>query len=371
MNNFVQNNYAGQRQQRGAVWLTSHGSNEIQSVSVGVNPPEGNSNNPYKQIVEGTVLARRDDLQLHYPCAADTAQANVASANAVVVADVFQFQVGQYVELPLTTGAARFRQITAIDYATSTLTLDGGAFSLTAGDALLVDGGRTVTTVATTASAPGASTTDIVVADASGFAVGDLVSIGSALLTFSAELTYDAGVLALVDISVGGNEYLFEHAQATDAATSVAALRDQINAVLPASTVLASVSGDTLVLTSEGPDFTASFGFGTGRDTGVWDRLSSDTTETLITAINTGTDTITVEGDIAVTAGDLFVSESDGQYKITTKTVTIDEYEYTPQNVLIPYRPIGRVKEILVVGLVPAAKTELSGRIIFDQRTIA
>lgn len=95
-------------------------------------------------------------------------------------------------------------------------------------------------------------------------------------------LVFDDGVLALVNIEVGGENYHFQHAMATDANTSVTALAAQINAALPAETVDATVDGDDLVLTSElaGKAFKSSTGFGTGRDTGTWTKASNASIET-------------------------------------------------------------------------------------------
>jgi hypothetical protein len=270
MNNFVQNQYAGQREARGAVWLTAHGSNEIASVSTGVNPPDGSNANPYRQILEGTVLSKREDLGLHFPMAADASQAIVTTANEITVSDVLQFQIGQLVELPVAVAsdADRFRLITAIDYDLSTITLDGASFSLAAGDLLEVDSGRSY---ATSVGAVTASVT-LVVADGTIFEVGDTV-----------ELAGDT------------------------------------------SRTIDAIAGDTLTLS----------------------------------AVATLAD------------GARVVSESDGLYKITNKTVTIDETDFLPQNVLLPCRPHGKVKEIVVIGLTATAKAALVGLIIFSQRTIA
>lgn len=268
--NFVQNQYIGTRTQRGSVWMTSHGADEIASVSLGTNPAEGTTSNLYRQVVEGTVLAKRDDLGLHLPMAEDTSQAIVTAANDVVVADVLQFEIGQYVELPVTvaTDASRFRKVTAIDYDTSTLTLDGAAFTLAAGDLLLVDSGRS----RDESSAIVTASTSVPVVDGSKFAIGDTIEF----------------------------------------------------------------TGDT----------------------------AKDIT-------NIVANTLTVSGAVTLVSGAQIVSNSDGQYKITSKTVTIDEDMYTPQNVLAPYRPHGKVKEALVIGLTATAKAALEGLIIFSQRTIA
>jgi len=270
--NFVQNQYAGQREQRGAVWLTAQGSNEVHSVSSAVNPDDGSTANVYTQIVEGTVVAKRDDTGLHYPCAADAAQATVTTANSIVVADVLQFAIGQLVELPtsVSANAARFRLVTAINYDTSTITLDGATFSLTTGQAIEVDAGRSVVLAAGAVS----SSTALVVSagDAAKLAVGDTLS------------------------------------------------------------------------------------------------FAADTDKTITAIAGTA---VTLSGTISIADGSRIVSNSDGDYKITNKTVTIDENDFLPQNVLIPIRPHGRVKEILVVGLTATSKAALESLIIFDARTIA
>jgi len=102
--------------------------------------------------------------------------------------------------------------------------------------------------------------------------------------------------------------------------------------------------------------------------------LASDLTTNLeVTAVVTtaGSNSITVVGDVAVTEAEKVVSSPRGEYKITAKTVTLDEFEYTPSNVLLPYMPHGRVKESLVIGLTAAAKAEMKPMVIFDARTTA
>ena len=268
--NFVQNQYVGEREQRGAVWMSAHGADLIRSASVAAYPAEGSASNLYRQVVEGTVMARRNDLKMHYPMAEDSAQAIVTAANDVVVADVLQFAIGQYVELPVAvaTDASRFRKVTAIDYDTNTITLDGASFSLASGDLLLVDSGRS---------------------------------------------------------------------------------RDESSAIVTASTAVPVLDG-------------------TKFEVGDVIEFTGDTAKT-ITAI--AGNTLTVSGAVTLVSGAQVVSDSDGQYKITSKTVTIDEYMYTPQNVLIPFRSHGEVKEVLVIGLTATAKSALEGLIVFNQRSIA
>lgn len=93
------------------------------------------------------------------------------------------------------------------------------------------------------------------------------------------ELTYDAGVSALVSIryydpTIG--EWVqrdFEHTMASDADTSVIALVGLINGQMPSDTVIAShPTGDTITLTAEVPGvaFEVTYGFGTGASTAAW-----------------------------------------------------------------------------------------------------
>lgn len=84
-------------------------------------------------------------------------------------------------------------------------------------------------------------------------------------------ITYDQDVIIRVVIEVDGAVYSAEHTQATDLATSGAALIAQLNNALPANTVLAAFSTATLTLTSElaGKPFVSSVSFGSGRDTGA------------------------------------------------------------------------------------------------------
>lgn len=91
-------------------------------------------------------------------------------------------------------------------------------------------------------------------------------------------LTYDAAVDAIVTINyINPATGLMEsrtvqHTQATDAPASITALAAQINAVMPANTILAAGATNVLTLTAEvaGNAFSVSAGFGTGRDTGAW-----------------------------------------------------------------------------------------------------
>lgn len=101
----------------------------------------------------------------------------------------------------------------------------------------------------------------------------------------------------------------------------------------------------------------------------VGDTVSIGTdTGLTVTAVDTGAGTITVDGNIAVDAGDLVVSNRDTGYAITTKTVDTQDYTFTPDNVLVPTRGHGRVREKNIRGLTATARAELAGLIIFDSR---
>lgn len=256
----------GQRELVEEVFLTSHGADDIHSVSVAGTNVEGNN---FVQVPAGTVLGKWAVDGKHYPVAYATASAATVASNDIPVTDVLQFLVGDYVEIE----GEGFRKITAVDYDNDTITVDGATMSLAEGDTLEADRTRSFDLVTTTAAAPGGGgPTTVEVDNAGRFAVGDVVSIGS--------------------------------------------------------------------------------------DTGLD-----------VTAVDTGAGTITVDGDIAVDAGDLVVSNRDGDYKIATKTVNTEEHTYTPGNVLIPTRGHGRVREANIRGLTPTARAELAGLIVFDQRS--
>jgi hypothetical protein len=255
----------GQRELVEEVFLTGHGADDIHSKSLATTNVSGNN---FVQVPAGTVIAKWKADGLHYPIAADAAASAVTSANVIPVSDVLQFLVGDYVEIE----GEGFRQITVVDYANDTITVDGAALTLSEGDTIEADRTRSFDLVSTTASAPGGGGPTTVEVDNPGrFEVGDTVSIGS--------------------------------------------------------------------------------------DTGL-----------SVTAVDTGAGTITVDGDIAVDAGDLVVSNRDAGYIITTKTVDTQDYTFTPDNVLVPTRGHGRVREKNVRGLTATARAELAGLIIFDPR---
>ena len=167
----------------------------------------------------------------------------------------------------------RFEVSVASNVVTLTARVGGQGFTLSAGAGM--------TAATTTANALAASVPFGRAVMEAGFS-----TYGQKLakaLSFTAQvdtltLTYDASVGAKVSITyydpATGQMVTsdFEHTQATDADTSVAALVTEINAVLPANTVIASSATNVLTLTSElpGAEFSVSAGFGTGRDTGVW-----------------------------------------------------------------------------------------------------
>lgn len=336
--------------------------------------------NDYVEVPSGTVIARCHD-DLHRPCAYDTAQSAVAGANDVVVADSYQFRVGDVVELPesVVEGADRFRAITAIDYDTDTLTLGGSTFSLSEDDPLIVDPSRAFGEVETTAGAPGTATTTIALLDghAARFEVGDTVEVGAAVAEqWASTLTYEAGVVAFAEVEVfsrvtGERVAAAEvaHAQATDAATSVGQIATLLNDELPANTAVASSSGDDLIVTAEDVDYRLELTLG------FEDASSADWTEPTrslgtqaleITALDTGADTITVDGDIAVTDGERVAGPARGGYKIGVETVIMDYgLGMQPDNVMMTYRTHGEARKESVLGLFPDAKAALEPMVEF------
>jgi hypothetical protein len=96
------------------------------------------------------------------------------------------------------------------------------------------------------------------------------------------DLTYDAGILWTVSITVEGQTYAATVTQATDADASVALMVTALNLVLPANTVVASGAATPLVLTSEvaGQGFESSWSFGTGADTAAITKTSTASAST-------------------------------------------------------------------------------------------
>ena len=263
----VENLYPGIRRQRGAVFMDSHGVDQVRSVSVS---PTNRAAAPasYLEIPEGQVLAYHKPTDLYYPVAADSLQTAAAATNDLDIDDPYQFKAGDVVNVD----GVGYRTVTAVDNDAGTITVDGAAITADAGTAVESDPGESYTTVATTAAAPGGATT-IEVEDASGFEVGDTIDVAG-----------DTGTVTAVD-------------------------------------------------TAADPD------------------------------------TITIAEDIAVTAGDLVVSTSDGNYKLAAETVHTADYRHDHSNVLVPTRQHGEVKERLVLGLTTAAKTALEPMITFNPTT--
>jgi hypothetical protein len=144
------------------------------------------------------------------------------------------------------------------------------------------DGNLTLATVTAAASASdiGAGLGVIRTGTSEGVEKGGVAK--SASLTAQVDsyvITYDASVDIIVTVEVDGAQYIAEHTMATDLATSGAAIVAQLNAVLPANTVLAAFNTATLTLTSEvaGKTFVSGVGFGTGRDTGAAVKTTNST----------------------------------------------------------------------------------------------
>lgn len=113
-------------------------------------------------------------------------------------------------------------------------------------------------------------------------------------------ITYDASVDITVTMTIGGVTYAATVNQATSLDASLDALAAEINAIMPANTILAASTPSTataLTLTAEvpGTPFTSSVRFGAGRDTGaaVLTRtapLTSDVTKAMKGIAVLGTD---------------------------------------------------------------------------------
>ena len=127
-------------------------------------------------------------------------------------------------------------------------------------------------------------------------------------------LTYDAAVVTTVAITYEGVTYVVQHTQATDADTSIIALSDAINYVMPANTVIAShPTADTLTLTAEvpGAEFSVSYGFDSTADTAAF---AYSTNKGVATSINRALGVTVREHsheEIAQNDGDQYPAGSD------------------------------------------------------------
>jgi len=127
-----------------------------------------------------------------------------------------------------------------------------------AGTPVLVTNAEAKMTLVHTASAadPGtiefgrAIITDGVILNLTNNLNGGLVG-GFAAQVDTLAYVYAGTEIIRLSIDYNGDTYLFEEAEASDAATTSAALAVKINAAMPANSVLAAASGDDLVLTAE------------------------------------------------------------------------------------------------------------------------
>lgn len=108
-------------------------------------------------------------------------------------------------------------------------------------------------------------------------------------------VSYDASVVLGCEVEVEGQTITCEHTMATDAATSVEALKTELNTQLDAlfgagKSIVATRSSDSLVLTSElaGRGFKSRVYFGPGRDTGAVTSTSTRGTATAIQECRAG-----------------------------------------------------------------------------------
>lgn len=181
-----------------AVFMDSHGDDTIKSVSMGTTNAAGN---PYIEVPEGTVLAWNHGRQRWMPMAADTAQADTSSANTVVVDNSHQFIIGDRINI----AGVGYRTITAIDDDTKTITFDGAAASLTAGDNIVQEAFRGFSTVDGTSGA----STSVVLADATPFKVGDTITIGADADIEITAIDYGTNTITIASTTVADGELVF------------------------------------------------------------------------------------------------------------------------------------------------------------------
>lgn len=276
----INNQYVGPKELQEEVFLDNHGRDQTKSFSAAV---ENRAGTKYYQHPAGQIFGKFKPENVHYPLAYDAADGAVSSGNDIKVESARQFRVGDWVELPTSVAAdaTRFRQVTAVDKDTETITLGGAAFSLADGDNIEVDPTRSFGQVPTGggATAPGSSPTTIQLGtgEAANFEVGDEVEVGDD----------------------GNGPYTVE-------------------------------------------------------------------------AVDTANDTIDIDANIATSDDDVVVSDKDGEYKISVKTADAQSLssemsvEYSQQNLLVPHRPHGEVRESTLVGLTPDAKAAMQPLITFS-----
>jgi len=358
-----------------AAFLTPFGSGTRQEVSV---DPENRKGTPYLEMPEGQVYAVAPN-GYHRPMAADAlTEAMGGAGNAFKVSETRQFFDGDVVELPTSVadGADRFREITVIDDDADQLTVDGGTFNLAKGDKVEVDPSRVVQKVQDAGSNTGST---ITVEDASEYTPNTTVLVGpatsKAVLKVGGGGDGDYAVSAVVKDADGETvaEADAEYTASSDSAGTIAGeIQSDINDALSnAGEGSAAVQNtDEVAITLSDPTRELAITF-QDPNSELSILSTDDSVDRTITSIDEGADTITLDESVGFSNGERVVSEPQGGYKVAHEPVRLGEYTYTPQNVTVGTRRVGKVRESVLTGLTSRAKEELrKGGITFSQTAI-
>jgi len=378
MSDTPQNQYTNRRKQRPAVFLTGAGRKYRRNVTVARTNKAGTN---FEEIPAGTVIGKWKGDGLHYPIAKDAAQSAVSGGNDVQVGMVDQFRVGDRVELPksVAKGADRFRKVTAVDRDNGTITLGGAAFSLSQGDTIVVDRTRSHDAVQ---DAGTTTANQVNVSDASIFEKGDPLDIGPATGGATLQLpdgSYSGTVSVTLEIFDPDGDLLLAADAEFEASTSTedtimadlaGQLDDQLSNYDDGNLGSVSTSAGppaTIELTLADPNNEFRYSWSDNEISGSIPATEDDSTAVKVTAVDEGNDKLTLDKTLTFSNGEQIVSEPDGDYRITERTVHTSAMDHTPQNVLVATNDHGVVDESTLLGLTDAAREALNAHIRFTQ----
>jgi len=371
-----QNQYTNRRQRRPAIFLTSAGREYRRNVTVAKTNAAGDN---FEQIPAGTVMGKWQADKLHYPIALDAAQSAVSGANDIVVDMVDQFRIGDFVELPdsVAKGADRFRKVTAVDRDNDTITLAGSAFSLAEGDAIAVDRTRSHDAVQDAGST---TSNTVTVSDATLFEVGDTLYIGGATGDLTVSIpdgTYTGEVGLTVAIMDDEGEELIAldarvQANSDTDDTIATAIKDQLDEQLSnfdegslGSASVTTGAPSTVTISLADPNYDFRYTYTDDDISATLTVTEDDSTAVEVTGVDGGNGELTLAKTLTFSNGEQIVSDPDGGYRITERTVNTSEMTHTPENVLAPTNDHGVVDESKVIGLTDRARQELEKHVRF------
>jgi len=341
--------------QIGKVFMSAHGKDTVESVTgMGVN----RAGFPLVEIPEGQVITWAFDVQRWMPHVQAPAAALVSSANVITLAEPRRFTVGDLVHI----AGVGYRNITRRD--STSITVDGAAFSIAAGALVTADGGLSRGVVASISGA-------VVTVDdtPSGFRIGQRVTIGDGanILAFTptvanstpyavAARVLSTGEVIPVPITSGGS---------ATAQAIVEALKAAGDGIAAFAALVTLTEDNAKLYAQFDPAVVEVFALTANLATANVSRGG------IISAINNGANTITLTSSpFGVVADDVIVAEEiERHYRITCSTVALANLAngYSIPNPDLPTQPHGEVRERLVNGLTAAARAYLeAGGIRFN-----